>query len=240
MPITVSIGMIISTLDKLFIPCWNLRKTAWSEYTKYFDDNINRIEPIPDNYIRFINLIKTSAKKSIPRGLRHNYTLYWTKECEELLKEYESDGNEINVNKLIVLLDEECRNRLIQAMDEMDFTYSSRESWSLVKKLGAGQTSWKACKVLPNSISTINHNTTNIKFKKPKKMKVKADYKEVLKICAEKSENINDFGVEKVKATIKLLKNGKAADIDGILPEFLKYLGTKGKFRLTRFFINKK
>lgn len=114
------------------MPRWNLHKAAWPEYTKYFDDNINRIEATSDNYEGFINLIKTAAKKSIPRSHKHNYTYCWTEKCEELLKEYERNGNEINASKLIRLFDEECRNTWIQAMDEMDFTHLSTESRSLL------------------------------------------------------------------------------------------------------------
>jgi hypothetical protein len=55
-------------------------------------------------------------------------------------------------------------------------------------------------------------------------------------LCAEKSENMKDFGVEEMEATLKLLKNGKAAGKDGILPEFLKHMGIKGKFWLARLF----
>jgi len=108
-----------------------------------------------------------TVKKSIPSSHRHNnYTPCWTKECEELLKEYERDGNEINADKLIALLDEERRNRWIQAMNEMEFTHLSRKSWSLLRKLEAAQTSWKASKVSPNSISAILHKTANIKTQK--------------------------------------------------------------------------
>jgi|UniRef100_A0A2S2QM65 hypothetical protein len=67
-------------------------------------------------------------------------------------------------------------------------------------------------------------------------MKMKTDYKEELQLCAEKSENMNDFGVEEVEAALRLLKNGKAAGEDGILPEFLKNMGIKGKFWLSRLF----
>jgi hypothetical protein len=121
-------------------------------------------------------------------------------------------------------------------MNEMDLTHSSRESWSLLRKLGVAQTSWKASKVSPNSISTILHKIANIKLKKPDKMKVKADYMEELQLCADKSENMKDFRVEEVKAALNLLKNGKAAGEDGILPEFLKHMGIKGKFWLARLF----
>jgi hypothetical protein len=51
---------------------------------------------------------------------------------------------------------------------------------------------------------------------------------------------MNDFDVEEVEAALKLLKNGKAAGVDGMLPEFLKHLGTKWKFLLTRLFTSVK
>ena len=69
------------------------------------------------------------------------------------------------------------------SMNEMGFIHLSRESWSLLRKLRTAQTSWKARKDSPNSISTILHKTTNIKPKKSEKMNVKVDYKEELKIC---------------------------------------------------------
>jgi len=65
---------------------------------------------------------------------------------------------------------------------------------------------------------------------------VKADYKEELRLCEEKFENMNDFGVEEAEAALRLLKNGKAAGEDGILPEFLKHMGIKGKFWLASLF----
>lgn len=37
------------------------------------------------------------------------------------------------------------------------------------------------------------------------------------------------FGVEKVEVALKLLKNSKTAGVDGVLPEFLKPMGIKGK-----------
>jgi len=67
-------------------------------------------------------------------------------------------------------------------------------------------------------------------------MKMKANYKEELQSCAEISENMNDFGVEEVEAALRLIKSGKIAGEDGILPEFLKHMGIKRKFWLARLF----
>jgi len=46
------------------MPRWNLCKAVWPEYTIYAENNINQIEPISDIFGRFINLIKSAAKKA--------------------------------------------------------------------------------------------------------------------------------------------------------------------------------
>jgi hypothetical protein len=92
-----------------------------------------------------------------------------------------------------------------QAMNEMDFSHSSRKRWSLLRKLGVAQTSCKAIKISPNSIAITLHKTTNIKPKQPDKMKVKADYKEELQLCAEKSIDMKDFGREEMETILRLL-----------------------------------
>jgi hypothetical protein len=52
---------------KLELTRWNMRKANRDSYSKYIEDNINRIEPVQENYTRFINLLKAAATKSIPR-----------------------------------------------------------------------------------------------------------------------------------------------------------------------------
>lgn len=47
---------------------------------------------------------------------------------------------------------------------------------------------------------------------------------------------MEDFGWEEVEAALKLVKNGKAAGVDGIRPEFLKFLVPKGNAWITNFF----
>jgi len=96
--------------------------------TKYVGDNISRIKPIPENCVRFIKLIKIAAMKLIPRGHRYSYTLCWSKECKSLFQEYERNGNDVTANRLVRLLNEERKIGWLEKMDEMDFTYSSRES----------------------------------------------------------------------------------------------------------------
>jgi len=102
-PIITDTGISLPRINKPKISRWNLWKARWPEYTKYMEDNINQIPPIPENYSRFIKLIKKAATPAIPRGHRQNYTPYWNKEYELLLHEYDQSKSEIDVNRLMAL-----------------------------------------------------------------------------------------------------------------------------------------
>lgn len=60
-PVIVDIGIHLPRINKPELPRWNLRKANWDKYTKYVEENINRINPTTINYTRFIKLIKTAA-----------------------------------------------------------------------------------------------------------------------------------------------------------------------------------
>ncbi|VVC41949.1 Hypothetical protein CINCED_3A022179 [Cinara cedri] len=212
-------------IDKPPMPRWNLRKANWFAFSKYVEENINRIKPETTNYIRYAKLLKTAAKKSISRGHRHSYTPCWMEECDVILNEYEKVGTEVNVNRLIGLLDEERRKGWLKAMDNLDFTHSSRESWSLLMKLGTAQPSYTESKVSPIDVSNILFKTSNIKPNKYEKTKIKYKYKTILDRCVERSEMMQDFNVADIEIALSLLKNGKAAGVDGVLPEFIKHIG---------------
>ncbi|KAL4135052.1 hypothetical protein QTP88_006714 [Uroleucon formosanum] len=113
----------------------NVRKADWDKYTTYVEENINRIKPISNNYERFTKLIKTAMGKAIPRGHRQDYIPCWSKECDKLLSEYEQTKSEVTSDRLTKLFDEERRQRWVKAMEEMDFSHSSRKSWDLLRKL---------------------------------------------------------------------------------------------------------
>lgn len=140
------------------------------------------------------------------------------------------------IGSSIRLQDEERKKRWLEKMEEMDFTHSSRESWPLLRKLKPAKATWKEHKIIPNAISNIIFNSSNIKQSKLKKFKIKNDFKELLSSWTEKSKNMVDFGQEEVEAALKLVKSCKDAAVDCILPEFLKFLGPKGNAWLTNFF----
>jgi hypothetical protein len=140
--------------------------------------NINCIPPLPENYPRFVKLVKKAACTAIPRGHRKNYIPCWNTECASLLKEYECTGNETIANQLIKSLDNERRNRWITVMNNIDLTHSSRKSWELLRKLGVTQPSRKNGNVTVNAISSIIFKTSNIKPNKFEKSEIKRKLKE--------------------------------------------------------------
>ncbi|KAL4103976.1 hypothetical protein QTP88_019289 [Uroleucon formosanum] len=118
-----------------------LTQATWAPTKSLHIDDSTNLPPViidkrhrrdSDNFAQYPPWVK----KSIPRGHWHSYTPCLTKEYDGLLKEYEKDRTEVNANHLIGLLDEERKKRWLEAMDNLDFTHSSRESWTFLRKLG--------------------------------------------------------------------------------------------------------
>ncbi|KAF0742628.1 Uncharacterized protein FWK35_00018990 [Aphis craccivora] len=91
-------------------------------------------------------------------------------------------------------------------------------------------------KLPPNDVSNILFKTSNIRPKEYKKTKIKCEYKTILNSCVERSEIMQDFNAADIEMALSLVKNGKAAGVDRVLPEFIKHIGPKGKLRLTNLF----
>jgi hypothetical protein len=60
-------------------------------------------------------------------------------ECSALLKQYEESGDPDIADHLIESLDAARRQRWEESTAKMDYTRSSRKSWSLIRRLGAAQ-----------------------------------------------------------------------------------------------------
>jgi hypothetical protein len=110
---------------------------------------------------------------------------------------------------------------------EMDYTHSSRKSWSLLRKLDAAQPTRKVSSVAAGDVANILYKTSNMKPHKNEKIELKREFQEELRSCKENSALMNEFTAEEVYNALKSVKDGKAAGVDTILPEFLKNLGPR-------------
>ncbi|XP_030753295.1 uncharacterized protein LOC115880253 [Sitophilus oryzae] len=130
-------GQPIDIARKLPRQRWNFRKANWSQYKEELENCIGRIPPKYKNYHRFTGLLKSIAKKHIPRGYRKEYIPGWSSHSEDLYKNFlRSKDPEIG-DELLHSLDAARRTRWIETTESLNFQHSSRKAWSLLKKLGA-------------------------------------------------------------------------------------------------------
>ena len=82
-------------------------------------------------------MLISAAKKTIPRGgYRKIYVPCWDEECNSLYHAFQCTalGNETRFasEKLLCRLDQRRQSRWVEAVDNIDFTHSSREAWKTV------------------------------------------------------------------------------------------------------------
>jgi len=80
-----------------------------------------------------------TANFSIPRGFRPRYIPCLDEECQVLLDQLEETGDTEVADHLIESLDAARCRRWEETTEQMNFTKSSRKSWSLIRHLGADQ-----------------------------------------------------------------------------------------------------
>ena len=110
-------------------------------------------------YQDFCNTILAAAKRSIPRGRRKNYRPCWDAECEQLyqtfLWELQGKATNIAASALLARLDEKRKERWSEAVNTIDFTYTSRLAWNTINKLtGRSRNSRRPCSISANCIAS--------------------------------------------------------------------------------------
>ena len=135
----------------------NFRKANWSHYN-CLTNQLAWSLPSPDStnvnqaYHDFCNIISKAAKKSIPRGRRNIFILFWDAECENLYQTFlqSSDENQSSraATALLSSLEKKRRDRWPEAVQNIDFSHSSRKAWSIMNNLtGRSQHEPRHCPV---------------------------------------------------------------------------------------------
>ena len=118
-PICVIVHPVIVPQPTPFRRRFNLRKAKWDYFSTDFDEAIEEFEHIPENYDRFIGLIRVVSRRHIPRGCRTNYIPGLTEESHSLYEAYNkqyssnpfAEGTLETGNKLIDTMKEEEMGR---------------------------------------------------------------------------------------------------------------------------------
>ncbi|XP_063634857.1 uncharacterized protein LOC134805492 [Cydia splendana] len=219
------------------VPRWNFQKADWPAYAAELDVCLRWIPPEPKNYERFRKLIKSIAKKHIPRGYRKNYIPCWNAETETLWNEFSETGDREVAHELIRSLDDARRMKWAQTVETMSFKHSSRKAWHTLNRLSSGDTSQKRKpKVDPNEIALRIHKLSKAPSDKLHTRKVRKKLQNL------KNETLphQDFGrpvsADEVMSAIKETSINKACGDDEIFPEFIKYCGPRTRDWIAKFY----
>ena len=157
-------------------------------------------------------------------------------EAKALLEEYETSGDPDIADQLIESLDAARQARWEKSTAQMNFTHSSRKSWSLLRHLGASQRPPRSTRPLVSANAVASHLVQVAKAPADKKFerKVRDSWRQVRRnSTAASPEPISPC---KVLSALKCMKLGTAPGYDNIHPEFLKHLGPLATTWISTFF----
>ena len=242
-PVLVHIGVRIPLVQSLPKPRWNFRKANWKKYAERMDKSsvcIPHSISLTEAYDRFSRAIFIAASKSIPRGFRPRYIPCLDSECRDLLDEFSRSRDPEIADQLVEALSCARKTRWEEATSKMDFTHSSRKSWTLMRKLNSGQSpvSPARCQVSPDAVA---HHLMNLGkapiSRKRKKNSINKQWRDLLRRGPlQDGDTAPQVTQQEVSVAMKDLKTGKAAGYDNVFPEFLKNLGPNALKWLSKFF----
>jgi hypothetical protein len=168
-----------------------------------------------------LGLIIGIAKTHMPRGYRKDYVLGWNELSEKLYREY-MNGNIEVVDDLLTSLDESRKEKWNKTMTALDFRHSSREAWSILKKLGGKHHTRRVeTSISPNQVANHIVNVSRMPSNKRHTTQIGKRLRDLKNECTQTHELSAPYSVAEITTALKDLKPGKAAGPDGIHPEFL-------------------
>ena len=240
-PSVIHIGLQLPVIRSTERRRWNFRKADWGGFTAETERSIPPIPvsrvPIEESYTRFTTAIMKAAQHSIPRGFRPVYTPCLDAECQALLKQYEDSGDPDVADHLIESLDAARQQRWEESTSKMDFTHSSRKSWSLIRRLGAAQNPPKKNHPPVRANAVASHLIQVAKAPADKKFerRIRDQRRHFLRHAPDKSSP-SPFTTSDIDCALRLVKAGTAPGYDNIHPEFLTHLGPRARTWMSHFF----
>ena len=67
-----------------------MRTENWSGYATYVDILIDEVDPTPETYERFVEVIRVTSRKHIPRGCRSHYIHGLSEESKSIYEAYKN------------------------------------------------------------------------------------------------------------------------------------------------------
>ena len=226
---------------------WNFRKAKWSHYIALTNKFAKTLLPpysldVDAAYQDFCNTTKKAAKKTIPREYRNNYILCWDAECESLYKTFlqspQGDNSSLAATALLAKLDRKRRDRWSEAVRSIDFSHSSRKTWSILNNFPSrSRHSPRHCPVSTDAIaSQLVRNGKYVVVDRKSSLLVSQEVSDLWRATTPDAVNISDnFSQREFTAALQHLKPGKAPGSYSICPELIIHAGAALKSWLRDF-----
>ena len=142
-PICVSVNPVIVVQSTIFRRCFNLKKADWEGFSADLDSNIEEVDAIPENYERFVEMLRVASRKHIPRGCRSNYIPGLTDESKSLYEAYKKQYSidpfgKMTIdteNTLIDKMKDEKKKSWEEVITSTDLKHNSRRAEQTIRKL---------------------------------------------------------------------------------------------------------
>jgi len=122
-------------------------------------------------------------------------------------------------------------------MTALDFRHSSREAWSLLKKLGGKHhTRIEETPISPNQVANHIVNISRTPSNKSHTTQIIKRFRDLKKECSQTHELSAPYSEAEINTALKDLKPGKAAGPDGMHSEFLINCGPNTRRWLSKFY----
>ena len=209
-PSVVHIGLLLTTIHSVPRPRWNFPEANWPSYAeaaKRSNHMIPKFVSIEEAYSRFCRAISKAATQNIPRGYRPVYIPCLDSEIELMLREYEESGDPDIAAHIIESLEASRRQRWEAAMEQLDFTHSSRKGWNLLRKLGAAQRppATKHFPVSANQVASHLVNVAKAPLSKPVKRQVHDEWRQYTRSRSNSYEFVH-FSISELDGVLESIK----------------------------------
>ena len=149
----------------------------------------------------------------MPCGYRKEYIPCWNEDSDRLYEELEDTENPETAKELLRSLDDARRSKWTQTVASLNFTMSSKQAWSLIRRLGgASKLATSRSQVKPDLVAQRIVSSSKVPADKVFTRDVTKKYRRLRRRTRIDREISKPFTVKEVDTALSQLKSGKAAD----------------------------
>uniref|UniRef100_H3AE30 Endonuclease/exonuclease/phosphatase domain-containing protein n=1 Tax=Latimeria chalumnae TaxID=7897 RepID=H3AE30_LATCH len=218
-PITISVIAAITPNLVLMRRHFNFKKADWRGFFEDLDKKVTHTDPTPENYDLFVNALRNTSKRYIPRGCRTEHIPGFTPVLAAKYKKYQQMFQRDPFSEDTIA----AGTALTSKLQEEDMTHTSRKAWLTIHKLNND----------PKKVEQ-HYNITANQVAHQLLLNGKALNKQpkiLIRWQTDLEENhfSMPYTIDELNAGISHLKNGKAAGLDDICTEQIKHFGPATK-----------